>query len=42
MKLGGDKDTAWFTAYVGSRIAYVCQRRGMNFAIDRKTKSGSD
>ena len=42
MKLGVDKDTAWITAYTGSRIAYVCQRRVMNFAInkERLTKFG--
>ena len=42
MKLGVDKDTAWITAYTGSRIAYVCQRRVMNFAInkDRLTRFG--
>ena len=36
MKLGVDKDTAWITAYTGSRIAYVCQRRVMNFAINKE------
>lgn len=36
MKLGVDKDTAWITAYTGNRIAYVCQRRVMNFAINKK------
>ena len=42
MKLGVDKDTAWITAYTGSRIAYMCQRRVMNFAInkERLTKFG--
>ena len=36
MKLGVDKDTAWITAYTGKRIAYVCQRRVMNFAINKE------
>lgn len=36
MKLGVDKDTAWITAYTGSRIAYMCQRRVMNFAINKE------
>ena len=36
MKLGVDKDTAWITAYTGSPIAYVCQRRVMNFAINKE------
>ena len=36
MKLGVDKDIAWITAYTGSRIAYVCQRRVMNFAINKE------
>lgn len=36
MKLGVDKDTAWITAYTDSRIAYVCQRRVMNFAINKE------
>ena len=31
MKLGVEKDTVWSTAYTGKRIAYVCQRRVMNF-----------
>ena len=31
-----DKDTAWITAYTGSRIAYMCQRRVMNFAINKE------
>lgn len=36
MKLGVDKDTAKLTAYTGNRIAYVCQRRVMNFAINKE------
>ena len=36
MKLGVDKDTAWITAYSGKRIAYVCQLRVMNFAINKE------
>ena len=31
MKLGVEKNTVWITAYTGKRIAYVCQRRVMNF-----------
>ena len=33
--LGVDNDIAWTTAYTGNRIAYVCQRRVMNFAINK-------
>ena len=36
MKLGVDKDTAMISAYTGNRIAYVCQRRVMNFAINKE------
>ena len=36
MKLGVDKDMAKLTAYTGNRIAYVCQRRVMNFAINKE------
>lgn len=36
MKLGVEKDTARITAYTGSRIAYVCSRRVLNFAISIK------
>ncbi len=36
IKLGVDKDTARITAYTGNRIAYVCQRRVMNFAINKE------
>ena len=36
MKLRVDKDTAWITAYTGSRIAYMCHRRVMNFAINKE------
>ena len=34
--LGVDKKIAWTTAYTGHRIAYVCQRRVMNFAINKE------
>ena len=33
---GVDKDKAWITAYTGKRIAYICQRRVMNFAINKE------
>ena len=36
IKLGVDKDIAWKTAYTGARIAYVCQRSTMNFAINKE------
>ena len=36
INLGVDKDTARITAYTGNRIAYVCQRRVMNFAINKE------
>ena len=36
MLLGVDKTVAWTTAYTGNRIAYVCQRRVMNFAINKE------
>ncbi len=36
MRLGVDKDVAWTTAYTGRRIAYICQRRVMNFAINKE------
>ena len=36
MKLRVDKDTVWITAYTGSRIAYICQRRVMNFVINKE------
>ena len=36
IKLGVDNDIAWTTAYTGNRIAYVCQRRVMNFAINKE------
>lgn len=36
MKLGVDKDTVWITAYTGNQIAYVCQRRFMNFAMNKE------
>ena len=36
IKLGVRKDIAQITAYTGNRIAYVCQRRTMNFAINKE------
>ena len=36
IKLGVNKNIAWTTAYTGKRIAYVCQRRVMNFAINKE------
>ena len=36
MKLGVDKDIARITAYTGARIAYVCSRRVLNFAINKE------
>ena len=36
IKLGVNNDIAWTTAYTGNRIAYVCQRRVMNFAINKE------
>lgn len=39
MKLGVDKDTARITAYTGARIAYVCSRRVINFAINKERLS---
>lgn len=39
MKLGVGKDTARIAAYTGSRIAYVCRRRVMNFAINKERLS---
>ena len=36
IKLGVDKNTAIKTAYTGSRIAYVCQRRVLSFAINKE------
>lgn len=36
IKLGINKDIAWKTAYTGARIAYVCQRSTMNFAINKE------
>ena len=36
IKLGTDKDTAWITAYTGHRVAYVCQRRVLSFAINKE------
>jgi Retron-type reverse transcriptase len=42
IKLGISKERAWTTAYTGARIAYVCQRRTMNFTItkERLTRYG--
>ena len=42
MKLGINRKDAWTTAYSGRRIAYVCQRRTMNFAVtkERLTRYG--
>ena len=39
IKLSVDKDIAWTTAYTGNRIAYVCQKRVMNFAINKERKT---
>lgn len=36
IKLGVEKKAAWQTAYTGARIAYVCQRRVLNFAINKE------
>ena len=36
IKLGVENNIAWTTAYTGNRIAYVCQRRVMNFAINKE------
>ena len=36
MKLGVDKDTAKVMAYVGKRVARVCQTKTMNFAINKE------
>ena len=42
MKLGINRKDAWTTAYSGRRIAYVCQRRTINFAVtkERLTRYG--
>ena len=42
MKLGISKKYAWSTAYTGARIAYVCQRGAMNYAVtkERLTRFG--
>ena len=36
IKLGVERNVAWITAYTGNRIAYVCQRRVMNFTINKE------
>jgi len=36
IKLGTDKDTAMITAYAGNRVAYVCQRKVLSFAINKE------
>jgi group II intron reverse transcriptase/maturase len=36
MKLGIGKETAYQTAYTGSRIAYVCNKSTVNFAINNE------
>ncbi|MBQ8084519.1 MAG: group II intron reverse transcriptase/maturase [Lachnospiraceae bacterium] len=42
IKLGISKGYAWSTAYSGARIAYICQRGAMNYAVtkERLTKFG--
>ena len=42
IKLGVSKGYAWSTAYSGSKIAYICQRGAMNYAItkERLTRFG--
>ena len=42
MKLGISRNYAWTTAYTGARIAYVCQRGAMNYAVtkERLTRFG--
>ena len=42
MKLGISRKYAWSTAYTGARIAYVCQRGAMNYAVtkERLTRFG--
>ena len=42
MKLGIRKDFAWSTAYSGAKIAYICQRGAMNYAVtkERLTRFG--
>ena len=36
IKLGISKKYAWSTAYTGARIAYVCQRGAMNYAVTKE------
>ena len=36
IKLGTDKGDAMVTAYAGNRVAYVCQRRVLSFAINKE------
>lgn len=42
MKLGISKGYAWSTAYSGAKIAYICQRGAMNYAVtkERLTRFG--
>ena len=42
MKLGISKGYAWTTAYTGAKIAYICQRGAMNYAVtkERLTRFG--
>jgi group II intron reverse transcriptase/maturase len=42
IKLGISRKYAWSTAYTGARIAYVCQRGAMNYAVtkERLTRFG--
>ena len=42
MKLGISKGYAWRTAYSGAKIAYICQRGAMNYAVtkERLTRFG--
>ena len=36
MKLGIRKGYAWSTAYSGAKIAYICQRGAMNYAVTKE------
>ena len=42
MKLGINEGYAWSTAYTGAKIAYICQRGAMNYAVtkERLTRFG--
>ena len=42
IKLGISRKYAWSTAYSGAKIAYVCQRGAMNYAVtkERLTRFG--